>query len=263
MFDEKEIPIVAAEGDTVVTPQSYAPVEESEQQVEVIAEEVVQPEQKPPQDEEQMKRFKAVRDKAERMERERDEALRKAQAYEQMMAQKQNPQLEEEDVFKINDDDLVEGKHLSAQNKRIKKIQEENKRYQEQLRLQQEQLVETQIRMQYPDFDKVVNPENLRALQEKSPALALALRNIGDLKSQASSAYELIKQFGIDSAPSYTEEKELVAKNAAKPKSRASISTQRNDSPVYQANAFANGRIDDQTKARLWKEMQECAQNRD
>ena len=261
MFDEKEISIVAAEGDTIVKPQSFVPVEQPEFE-QIIPE--IQPElEQKPQPSEEQKHFKAVREKAERMERERDEALRKAQAYEQMMAQKQNPQPEEDEGFKINDDDLVEGKHLSAQNKKIRRMQEENKRYQEQLRLQQEQLVETQIRLQYPDFDKVVNPDNLRTLQEKSPALALALRNIGDLKSQASSAYELIKQFGIDSAPSYATEKELVAKNAAKPKSSASISTQRNDSPVYQANAFANGSIDDQTKARLWKEMQECARNHD
>ena len=78
-----------------------------------------------------------------------------------------------------------------------------------------------------PDFSSVVTAENVAALKEKSPAIALAVTSIPDNLSyeKAIAAYEAIKSLGIGAAPThqYDENKERIAKNLAKPRPAAAF----------------------------------------
>ncbi len=205
------------------------------------------------------KNIRALREKAERAERlewERDEAVKRLAQYE---AQKHTPQEVEEPDYNINEDDLVEGKHLRQYNKKLKKVQEELKQQQ-----QQNYLTTTEIRLrnEYPDFDKIVSSANIEQLRNRYPELADTLNNSNtDVYTKAKSAYKLIKDLGISPDDNYEQDRQRAITNAAKPKPLASVSPQQGDSPLSKANAFANGLTDDLAK-QLRKEMYEAMKNR-
>lgn len=198
--------------------------------------------------------FRALRQKAERIERERDEALRKLQEVE--AARQPNPAATQEDVeINIGDDDLAEGKHLRKVSTKMKRLEEELKQYKQQASLS---AIEIKLKSQYPDFDKVVSKDNIEALKDSYPELAATLSASSDVYATAVSAYTMIKKFGIaqEEAP-YDAEKILAQRNAAKPRPLASVSPQQGDTPLSRANAFANG-LTDELKAQLRKEMEDA-----
>lgn len=229
--------------------ESVAAAPEIEQEVvEQPAQEQIIPEKQPspvvPQDS-----WKTLREKAERAER-------RAQELERMImeAQSKKPAEAEEDFnFSVDDDSLVEGKHLKQQAKKIDRLEKEL----EQQKWQASQnATEIKLKTQYPDFDSVVTEDNLHNLRSMYPEVAHTVNSSSDLYSKAVAAYTMIKRLGI--APQedvYKQEKELAQRNAAKPKSLASISPQQGDSPLSKANAFANGSFTEEDKARYWKEM--------
>lgn len=191
----------------------------------------------------------ALREKAFKAERERDEALRYVR---EMEAKKQQPIDEDFDVS-LGDDEIAEGKHLSKVQKKIKAIESQLKKYQQESAMT---AVESRIRSNYPDFDSVVSKDNLTSLQNSYPELAQTLLTSTDQYSQAASAYTLIKKLGIDNQGSYEMDKQRVQQNANKPKPLASIASQQGQGALSQANAFANGLTKD-LKDQLIKEMQE------
>ena len=188
----------------------------------------------------QAKNFRALREKAERVERERNELAAQLREIEIV---KQRSLSEKEDDVSVAPDDLVEGKHLNKYDKKIKEIES--------------RLVENQLRSQYSDFDKVVSPENIKMLSETNPAIAQTLRANTDLYSQAVTAYTLIKNLGIYQEDTYGSDRDKVARNNAKPRPLASVSPQQGDSPLSKANAFADG-LTDELKQSLYKEMLEA-----
>jgi hypothetical protein len=192
--------------------------------------------------------WKILREKAERAER---RAAELEQAILDMQSQK--PVEPEEDLsVAIEDDSLVEGKHLSKVSKKIQNLEKQLRQYEQQSALT---ATEARLKQQYPDFDRIVSAENLANLRAAYPEIAHTLNSSSDLYSKAVSAYTMIKRLGI--APEediYKQDKSIAQKNAAKPRSLASISPQQGDSPLSRANAFANGLSDD-LKSQLWKEM--------
>lgn len=201
------------------------------------------------------KSFNQLREKAEKLERERDEALKYIQTL-QKPAQPQQ-QEQDQDEITINDNDLVEGKHLSKITKKYKKLEEQLKQYQQQT---SETVIETKLKTQFPDFDKVVSKDNVELLRATYPELAQTLNTSTDLYNKAVSAYTMIKKLGIHKEDTFQSDKALAQKNAAKPKPLASIAPQQGDSPLSRANAFANGLTDD-LKAQLRKEMEDARRN--
>jgi hypothetical protein len=173
--------------------------------------------------------FRTLREKAERVQRERDEALARIKQYEQQ----QQPDLS------IKPDELAEGKHIHNVSAKISALET--------------QLAETRLRSQYPDIDKVVSPENLALLKERYPDIAQTLSADKNFYSQASSAYTILKNLGIHQDSSlYDKERSIAQNNSAKPRPLTSIS--HGDSPLSRANAFADGLTDD-LKKQLHKEM--------
>ena len=204
-----------------------------------------------PSETDKEKNLRLLREKATRVERERDEALRRLQEIEARSAQA--PAQPEDDEFHIGPNELAEGQHLAKVVKKIRKLEEELKGYKQQASVD---TTEARLKAQYPDFDKVVTKDNIEMLREMYPEIAQTIHTSPDLYSRAASAYTIIKKMGINQDPSVFEaERAAAQKNAYKPKPTASISPQQGDTPLSKANAFANG-LTQELKDQLLKEMQ-------
>jgi len=202
------------------------------------------------------KNIRVLRQKAERAdraERERDELMRKLQEMETARnPQQTQAQSKPDEDYNIESDTLVEGKHLSKYDKKIRQLEDKLKGYE-----QQNNVTAAEVRLKnlYPDFDKVVSRDNIEQLKANYPELAETLNSSStDIYSKAVSAYTLIKKLGISPEDAYQQDKERAMKNAVKPRPLTSISPQQGDSPLSKANAFANG-LTDELKAQLRKEM--------
>lgn len=195
--------------------------------------------------------FTILREKAEQAER---RALQAEQLLQQYNSQpNQISESDDEDLsFSIDEDSLVEGKHLTKVEKKIHRLENQLKQYQQQATLN---TAEAKLKAQYPDFDHVVSSENLANLKAAYPEIAHTINSSSDLYSKAVSAYTMIKKLGIsEPVDEYKADKEAARKNAAKPRPMASISPQQGDSPLTKANAFATGELSPELKAQLWKE---------
>jgi multidrug efflux pump subunit AcrB len=226
-------------------------VQEAVTEFEEPSEEIVQPLKT---ESESDKNFRILREEKKKLERERDEYLKLLQ---QTYAQKNAPAVqapvEDEDTdLNIAPDEIVEGKHIAKVLNRQRQLENELKQYKQQAASMN---VQTQIRMQYPDYASVVTEQNIEILRTQHPEIAQALGASTDPYSTALSAYKLIKKLGIaEDVPDYLEEKLRVQKNSAKPRPLASVSPQHGESPLTKANAFANG-LTDELKKQLHREM--------
>lgn len=188
------------------------------------------------------------------LKKQKDLLEKRAQELEQaLLAAKSVKQQPEEDLsLDMEEGDLVEGKHLSKVDKRIQKLEQQLRQYEQ---ITTVETVKSRLKNQYPDWDKVFNEENLARLEVEYPEIAHTLNASTDVYKSGVSAYTMIKKLGIVSPEdSYIQDKILAHKNASKPKPVASISPQQGSSPLSQANAFANGLTED-LKAQLRKEM--------
>lgn len=228
--------------------ESQSP-EESESKSEISAQ---PPQNIPEKNTSPRESWKILREKAlaaEKRSQELEAALLQAQA------QKQQPEEEEEEEVSVDEDALVEGKHLSKVNKHIKKLEQQLQQYQQQTAVN---ATEMRLKNQYPDFDTVVSKDNLDSLRLAYPEIAQTLNSSTDLYSKAVSAYTMIKKLGINVEDSYMAEKAHIQKNASKPKPLASISPQQGDSPLSKVNAFAtDGKLTPELRAQMLKEMNE------
>lgn len=224
-----------------------------------IQEEMVENEQLESSETPQQMNFRMIRERAERAERERDEAMKYAMSFHKPEIQAVQPDIEpEEDYLSglgIDNDGLAEGKHLKEILKEVRNLKKELNSYKTK---STQDTVEVKLKTQYPDFDKVVSQDNLQSLRNMNPDLADMILSTPDIYKQAKLAYDMVKQYGIykdqSRDQSYDQEKVVAQKNSAKPRPLASVSPQQGDSPLSKANAFANGLTTD-LKAQLLKEM--------
>lgn len=203
--------------------------------------------------------FRALREKTERLEREKDDYARQLAAYQQQMQPQQNmPQNEPETEDNLAPDALIEKRHLSRYDKKIQKLEAQLKEYQA---ASVNMSAESQLKSKFPDFDVIVNKDNLEMLKLTYPELAQTIYNNPDLYTKGASAYTIIKQMGIAPGTSVNSDKARAEANLAKPRPLASVAaSQGNDSPLQRANAFANG-LTEELKAQLHKEMIESMRN--
>jgi len=253
---------------TTSIPQEQEVVQEyiqPEQFEEVVQEEIIEPVKitKPNSDREENLRY--LREAKERAEREREEAIRYAMQLKSQYEQpKQQQEIEEEDDIQIGQDDLAEGKHLKSLNKKYKDLKKELSNY-KQITAQQQQehqlaLTESKLRSKYPDLDSVLSSENLDKLKNQHPEVFHTISSNQDIYSKGVAAYTMIKNLGINKEDSYLSEKAKAQINSVKPKPMNSISPQRGNSPLSQANAFENG-LTDSLKQKLLQEMRDAAKN--
>lgn len=202
--------------------------------------------------------FKSLREAAQRAEWERDtlksqmlEMQRAMQnQYPSQVQQKvEQPEPEVDDFnFDIEDDALLEGKHAKKLVQELKNVKKQLRQFHSQ---SSETALDAKIRNNFPDFNEVVSVENVRRLNEEHPDIAEALRDTPDKYKMASSAYSIMKKFGIHKDMTYEEDKMKAIKNSQKPRPVASVSPQQGDSPLSKANAFANGLSKDLQKQLL------------
>ena len=214
-----------------------------------------------PQETHKEMNLRLLRERSEKAERERDELLKQMMSFrnqEQPKVAHPVQQEQEEDYLAsmgLDEDSLVEGKHFKAYLKKQRDLEKQLQQYKQQAT---QDTVEVRLKAKYPDFDSVVSTDNLSALRQANPELAEMILSTPDIYKQATLAYQMVKQYGIDTPkPNYDAEKAIAQKNAAKPKPLASVSPQQGSSPMSQANAFANGMTKD-LKAQLLKEMREA-----
>ena len=190
--------------------------------------------------------FKALRESKERVERERDEAIRQ---YRELLAKQSSVKSSErEDDFDLSEYDIVEGRH-------IKQLKKEIEDYKKQTYAM---AAEAQLKAKYPDFDTVVTQENIKKLETLYPEVAATLATSPDLYKTGASAYTMIKKLGIMQDSKILQEKEIIKENLKKPSSTYSVSPQQGSDALSQADRFANGLTED-LKKQLYKEMLECA----
>lgn len=236
------------------------PVDQDDQE-ELEEVEVEEPKETKTQVNWRMLREKAAR--TEQLEKERDELLKhvlSSQTKPEQHKVKEVEQVEEDYLSSLglDDDSLVEGKHFRAYLKKQKELEKELAQYKQKSTMDS---VEMKLKSQYQDFDKVVSADNLAMLRQANPELAEVIMATPDVYKQASIAYQMIKQYGIHKDPSYSPDKAIMAKNAAKPRSAAAAAPQVGSTPMSQANMFANGMTEEVKKA-LYKEMVESARRR-
>lgn len=184
------------------------------------------------------------------LEKSRDELARRVQELESYVQQSQQPQSQAssaEEEADIAPDDLVEGKHLKREIKRLES----------QLQGYQAMSIEGRLRSQYQDFDSVVTKENIEKLKETEPELASTLFASQDLYSKGVAAYKLLKNLGYGPNPQTEMNKERVAQNAAKPRSASQAGGQFGQSPISQAGAYQQG-LTPELRQQLLKEMNDA-----
>lgn len=221
------------QGDTSPT-HSEQPIETQEQQVQDNRE----------------RNFAALREKAERAERERDEAIRYIQ---QMQMQSSNKNVSHDD----NDpapDDIPEWRFVD---RKIKNLENQIRQYET---YNQNNIAETRLKSQFSDFDRVVTPENIDILRSNYPEIAQSLHATPDIYSKAVATYNIMKKFGIakEYNPQSEYEKSLAQRNSLKPRATNTVAPQQGDTPLNKANEFANGFLTPERKAQLYKEMMDA-----
>lgn len=204
--------------------------------------------------------LRILREAREKAERERDELMKYVLQMKQAELPQQKPQpvQEEEEVnISFEDDSLLEGKHGKQLYKKLQQMEKKLAQYESK---NSESIVETRIKSELPDFDAVVNQENISRLNEEFPEIATTLRDTKDLYSKATAAYKIMKKFGIYRDKTFDQDKQIALKNSVKPRTVTSLNPQQGDSPLSKANAFANGMTKD-LQAQLLKEMAEARKN--
>ena len=200
--------------------------------------------------------IRALREKSERIEAERNQYY---QRMKELEFKNQPAQPEEEDLsINIGDDDLPEGKHIKKMQKHYERELAKQKKEVDEVKYQTNlMLVETRLKSEHPDLDYVVNKDNLKTLEELYPEISKTLNTSSDYYSAKKTAYTMIKKLGISPDTDFSREKQLAQKNTNKPRPLASISPQKGDNPITQVNAFANG-ITREDKQRLRKEVEDA-----
>lgn len=250
-----------------------APIDSESPQQETEEESPVESQGKPKAQPPREHNLRRLREEKDRLEAERNLMVQELEMYRRAGGRSdQNPHerakytqdtAPQEDLpeLTIGDDDLVEGKHLKQYVQQLQKqLKASTQQYAQQAAVAQQTALEIQIKAQYPDFDDVVNDGNLKDLRAAYPEVAASIYASQDLRTQAVTAYTMIKNLGIQQEDTHVADKERVKKNAAKPRP-SSTATATPASPLGQAGNFAGGLTED-LKKQLIREMQEARSRR-
>lgn len=211
--------------------------------------------------------FRVMRERAEKAEREKDEAIKFAMSLQNQQSRQSvqeyyEPEADEYADLNIENDSLVEGTHLRKVLNKVTELENKLKNYERQAKNFAEETFEVKLQTKLPDFTEVVTRENLSQLRSINPDLADAILQGKDQFKNHKLAYDMIKQLGIYKSNSYNQEKYMVQKNIAKPRPLSSIAPTQSDSPLSKVNAFANNPpLTKELKEKRYREMQEAIKN--
>lgn len=178
----------------------------------------------------------------ERQIKERDEYL--------SQLKKQNTPVEEDDLDKLADDDIVtKGNTKKLIQKEARKIAEDI------IKQHAASTVGERVKSKFADYDDVVNSENIELLKQKKPELARSLSQCQDPYDQAVAVYDALKMIGENVVNKVPVERDRALRNTQKPLSVNAVSKH---SAIGNAHLFENG-LTPELKSQLLKEMQEAA----
>lgn len=185
---------------------------------------------------------------------------RELQEYKRREQEMRKPAPQEEEDYNINlaPDDLAEGKHLTKVDKKVKKLEEQIRTYQQQTEMLS---IESKLKSQYHDFDSIVSQANLNALEYAHPDLFATIQSSNNLYSKAVTAYTMIKQLNIGGTDGLEATRAKAQLNASKPKPVSSIAPQQGQGALSKANAFESG-LTEELKKQLIKEMVDARKDR-
>ena len=227
-------------------PAEYSAPEQAQEEQTYQAE---QPEA--PKESDQEMNFRQLREKADRLEKERDqdrqmmmkmqdEILNSRQApQQQQQAAPQEPDefadVDRSDWATIDQSERMAQRVADA---RIEKKWNEYKRKeQEEQAKKLKEEAPNRVRAKFPDFDSVVTKESMTLLQKMEPDIFKALGDISNEESQAIAAYKYVSKFLPDATQGEITRQRL-QENSMKPKS---LSSTGGSSPLSQAGAFEQG----------------------
>lgn len=203
--------------------------------------------------------FRALKAEAAKIARERDEMKALLEQYQRQQAQptQKHAEPEPEDI-NIDPEAYAEGKHVKTLAKQLREMKQELERTKKHT---QGLAVKAALIAEHPDFERVVTPDNLAALEMSYPHLAKAI-NVNDPYTAGKACYDLIKQFNIDNDDAQESEitKAVIAQNLQKPKTAAAVKGTRvtNESTMGRASEFYTGELNDQMKKQFYKELQDA-----
>jgi hypothetical protein len=157
----------------------------------------------------------------------KEEAERRAQNAEQLLAQRNQPESQSDDEdLAIDNEDYVQAKHVKSSNKNIKK----------QLTATEQRLVELEQKLSYfeakvdtdslKDFQEVVTDDAVKKLADKYPADYRSMMMNPNMRERSRTAYNMIKNYGI-STPDFKEVDKKIAENKQKPQLASLTSPQQ------------------------------------
>ena len=208
-------------------------------------------EQEAPKESDAEMNFRRLREKADRLEKERDqdrqmmmkmqeEILNSRQAPQQQYQQAPQEPDEFADVDRSDWATIDQSERMAQRvaDARIEKKWNEYKRkeQEEQAKKHREE-APSRVRAKFPDFDSVVTKESMTLLQKMEPDIFKALGDISNEESQAIAAYKYVSKFLPDATQGEMTRQRL-QENSMKPKS---LSSTGGSSPLSQAGAFEQG----------------------
>lgn len=202
--------------------------------------------------------LRAMRELKERAEWERDQALKLIKENRDFMQAYTKPQFQkqEEPEEILDERDVPQVRHvkkiLNPVLEELRAVKEELNNYRKQTAVSTDEL---RLKSTYPDFDRVVTMDNVKAFAQAYPELAKSIDAGTDVFAKGSSVYTLIKQFGIGQDSQLQHQHELIQKNLSKPRPISSVASQVGSSPLTRANPFANGmtkELEDQLRAEMY-----------
>jgi hypothetical protein len=131
-----------------------------------------------------------------------------------------------------DDDDYIEGKQFKSE---INYLKRELNQFKQQA---QSTSMEMQLRSKYPDFERVVSPDNINKFIQLKPELAESLRQTPDSYNKLITVYK----------------RERADMNQNKP--RVASSLKKTESALSHASEFSGSRLDESRKKEIWQQMQ-------
>ena len=164
--------------------------------------------------------------------------------------QSQNQPIEEDDLAKLADDDIVTAKQArSLAQKMAREVADEA------IREREASTVDERLKNRFSDFDDVVTRDNIETLKSQDPELAMSLYALAhDPYAQAVAAYKLLKKQGIGDMAKQMPQKAKALENSRKPVSVQSVTK---SSAIGEVHKFENG-LTPELRKELWKEMQQA-----
>lgn len=230
-------------------------VQEAVDLLQPAAQEVPAPVESPKQEDDREINFRALREKAERLERERDEERRKYMEMQEELIRKLTPSNKEPEPV---EEEISPGDWLTFEQyqRKTAKIAEEAARraVEEERERRRREEAPTRIKSMYQDFDSVVTKENVLALNEREPEVAKALALIQDEEAKAIAAYKYIKTL-VPNIQSSASAQTRMAKNDNVPKSMSAVG---GSAPLAAASMFEKG-LTPELRQRLYQDMMNAA----